>query len=72
MNLNAVIDSISGNLDSVGQNMLAAMALAAQTNEPTDYLKAQKEMAAFNILVSFESGAIKWGHDQIAGIIQKI
>ncbi|CAG9167642.1 EscF/YscF/HrpA family type III secretion system needle major subunit [Cupriavidus respiraculi] len=72
MNFNAIIDSMDGNVASTGQSMLAAMALAAQTGEPTDYLKAQREMATFNILVSFESGAIKFSHDSIASILQKM
>jgi type III secretion apparatus needle protein len=72
MDFNAIIDGLDGLINSFGQNMVSAMERASQTGETTDFLRAQQAMSEFNNLVTFKSTSVKYVHDMIAGILQKI
>lgn len=72
MAFTSVLDGMESRVNADNRAVAAATQRAAETGETTDFLLAQRKVADYTNVVGFYSSTIKFLHDMIAGIIQKM
>ncbi|TWG84971.1 type III secretion protein F [Cupriavidus gilardii J11] len=72
MQFSTTLEGMESIVSSRGQIVNEALQRATSTGETADFLRAQQDVANYTNLVGFYSSTIKFMHDMIAGIIQKI
>lgn len=72
MQFSTTLDGMESMVSSRGQIVNEALQRAMSTGESGDFLRAQQDVANYTNMVGFYSSTIKFLHDMIAGIVQKM